>query len=202
MNRIRKSFFIDKLFIFRYYNKYLIIPIILGSNINFAVLKFYPVTFISKIKLFLIVLTFAITLGSCNKKNDVIPDVYVDFTLDLYDPQFVDLNAIGGSDTIDARTNNWGSGAAGYNGNGIIVSRGVDEFFAYDRTCPHDYEVNTLSIKVSIDPKNFAKAVCPKCHTTYELLSFGTPASGPGRYPLKNYRTNFDGRFVRVWNNY
>ena len=158
-------------------------------------------TSFSKIRLFLILFTIAITLGSCNKKNDVVPDVYVDFTLDLNDPEFVDLNAIGGSDTISARTNNWGSSAAGYNGNGIIISRGVDEFYAYDRTCPHDYEVNTLSVKVKLDIKNFAKAVCPKCGTVYELLSFGTPSSGIGRYPLKNYRTSFDGRFVSVWNN-
>jgi hypothetical protein len=158
------------------------------------------VTSVSKIRFFLIIGILSCSLFACNKKNDVIPDVYVDFTLDLSDPQFVDLNAIGGSDTINAHTNNWGRGAAGYNDNGIIISRGAEEFFAYDRTCPHDYEVNNLSIKVRLDPVNFAKAVCPKCGTTYELLSYGTPSSGIGRYPLKNYRTSFDGRYVRVYN--
>lgn len=156
-------------------------------------------TTVSKIKLFLIILILAITFGSCSKKNDVIPDVYVDFTLDLFDPEFVGLNAIG-SDTVNARTNNWGSGAAGFNGNGIIVYNGGDGYFyAYDRTCPHDYEINNLSVKVKAD---FTIAVCPKCSTTYSLSANGTPASGIGRYPLKNYKTNFDGRFVRVWNNY
>jgi len=128
----------------------------------------------------------------------VIPDVYVNFILDLNDPEFVNLNAIGGSDTVDARTNNWGLEAAGFDGNGIIIYRGPDEFYAYDRTCPHDYAVNELSIKVNID---FTLAVCPKCGTTYALSASGTPASGIGRYPLKNYRTRFDGRFVTVWNN-
>ena len=143
-------------------------------------------------------MALAITLSSCKKnKNDVIPDVYVDFTLDLNDPEFVNLNALGGADTIDARTNNWGISAAGYNNNGIIIYRGPDEFYAYDRTCPHDYVVNSLSIKVKID---FTLAVCPKCGTTYALAANGTPASGIGRYPLKNYRTSFDGRYVRVWN--
>lgn len=155
-----------------------------------------------KIRFFIISLLLIITVASCNKKNDVIPDVYVDFTLDTYDPEFVDLNAIGGSDTISARTNNWGRGAAGYAGNGIIITRGVDEFFAYDRTCPHDYIVNELSIKVNIDVTNFMRAVCPACSTEYELLAYGTPATGIGQYPLKNYKTNFDGRWVRVWNNY
>jgi nitrite reductase/ring-hydroxylating ferredoxin subunit len=130
--------------------------------------------------------------------NDVVPNSIVDFTLNINDPQFVNLNALGGTDTVDARTNNWGSLAAGFEGNGIIIYRGVDEFSAYDRTCPHDYKVNGLSIKVRVD---FIYAVCPKCGTTYALSANGTPASGVGRYPLKNYRTSFDGRYVRVWNN-
>jgi nitrite reductase/ring-hydroxylating ferredoxin subunit len=155
------------------------------------------VTSVSKIRFFLIALTFSVILGSCSKKNDVIPDVYVDFTLDLFDPEFVSLNAIG-SDTVNAQTNNWGRSAAGFDGNGIIVYNGGDgQFYAYDRTCPHDYEVNSLSIKVKID---FTMAVCPKCGTTYALSASGTPSSGVGRYPLKNYRTSFDGRYVRVYN--
>jgi len=153
----------------------------------------------SKIIFFLIAMALAVTFSSCDKsKNDVIPDVYVNFILDLNDPEFVDLNAMGGSVTVDARTNNWGSDAAGFEGNGIIIYRGPDEFYAFDRTCPHDYAVNGLSIKVNID---FTLAVCPKCGTTYALSSFGTPASGIGRYPLKNYRTRFEGRYVTVWNN-
>jgi nitrite reductase/ring-hydroxylating ferredoxin subunit len=152
----------------------------------------------SKIGFFLFTTVLAISMCSCNKsRNDVIPDVHVDFTLDLADPEFVNLTTIG-SDTVDGSTNNWGSYAAGgYNGNGIIIYNGGDDFYAYDRTCPHDYAVNGLSIKVKID---FTIATCPKCGTTYSLSASGTPAAGIGRYPLKNYRTSFDGRFVRVWN--
>lgn len=156
----------------------------------------------SKIKIFFIIISIGLLSVTCNRKNDVIPDVDVDFTLYLTDPQFVELNAIGGAVTISSSTNNWGRLAAGYTGNGIIVARGVDEFYAYDRTCPHDYALDGSSVKINIDPSGFAKAVCPKCGTTYELISFGTPASGVGRYPLKNYRTSFNGASVRVWNNY
>ena len=117
------------------------------------------------------------------------------------DPQFVDLNALGGSVTVDAKTNNWGLYAAGYDGNGIIIYSGVDEFLAYDRTCPHDFALNGSSIKVNISKSSSIDAVCPECGTVYSLSANGTPSSGVGRYPLKNYRTSFDGRFVRVWNN-
>jgi len=87
--------------------------------------------------------------------------------------------------------------AGGFNGNGIIIFSGSDGYYAYDRTCPHDYVTNSLSIKVNID---FIEAICPDCSTHYALAAFGTPSSGPGRYPLKNYKTRFDGRFLTVWN--
>jgi nitrite reductase/ring-hydroxylating ferredoxin subunit len=147
-------------------------------------------------------MAFAIILSSCNKKNDVIPDVYVDFTLDLYD--FVNLSAMGGSDTVDAydaRVNNGRDYAGGFNGNGIIIHAGVEEFYAYDRTCPHDYAVNDLTIKVKISTESSLYAICPRCSTKYALSAGGTPAGGIGRYPLKNYKTSFTGRYVRVWNN-
>ena len=153
----------------------------------------------SKIRFFLISLALMVSLTSCNKKNDVIPDTYVNFTLDLNDPRFVNLSVFGGSVAVDSRTISSGS-AAGYDGNGIIICYGVDEFYAYDRTCPHDYVVNGLSIKVSIDPGNSTIAVCPKCGTKYGLTVGGTPASGVGRYPLKNYKTSFQGNYVTVWN--
>lgn len=154
----------------------------------------------SKIKLFFIFCMTAILACSCNKKNDVIPDVTVDFFLDINDPRFVDLGAIGGCVTVNSSTNN-DRYASGYAGSGIIVSRGVDEFFAYDRTCPYDFTLDGSVVQINIDPTGFAKAVCPKCKSTFELISFGTPASGVSQYPLKNYRTSFDGRYVRVWNN-
>jgi nitrite reductase/ring-hydroxylating ferredoxin subunit len=162
-------------------------------------LKTIPVKKGLKIVFFLFPVVLLTPMISCTKaKNDVIPDVYVNFTLDIFDPEFVNLTSIG-SDTVDARTNNWGSGAAGFDGNGIIIYNGGEAFYAYDRTCPHDYEVNGLSVKVNID--FITIAVCPKCGTTYSLSASGTPASGVGRYPLKNYMTSFDGRYLRVWNN-
>jgi uncharacterized Zn-finger protein len=156
--------------------------------------------FESKIRFFLIAVTFVFLLSSCNKKNDVIPDTYVNFTLNLNDPEFINLSAFGGSVTVDSRTNNWGTAAAGYNGNGIIICFGVEEFYAYDRTCPWDYVTNSHSVKVNIDPGNSTIAICPECGTKYGLTVGGTPASGVGRYPLKNYRTSFQGNYVTVWN--
>lgn len=147
----------------------------------------------------LIPVLISLLLSKCNKEdNNVIPDEYVDFTIDLLDPEFVGLRVIGSCDTIDATTNNWGSRSAGFDNNGIIVYRGPEEYFAFDRTCPYDYVVNGLSIRINVD---FAIATCPECGTVYSIATFGVPVSGVGRYSLKNYNTSYDGeRFIRVWN--
>ena len=139
---------------------------------------------------------------SCSKnKNDVIPDVYVDFYIDLNDPEFFELNSIGVADTIDKYTNNLGQRSAGYDENGIIIYRALlDQFYSYDRTCPHDFAVNSKSIKIKLQESYFAR--CPECGTVYDLFSGGIPYSGVGKYPLKNYRTAFNGQIVHVWNNY
>ena len=155
----------------------------------------------SKLIFFFITLLTVIALISCKKsKYDVVPDVYVDFNINLSDPEFFVLTGSTNSMVITSATNSFGSSAAGYNSNGIIVysSAFPDQFFAYDRTCPYDYAVNGLSIKVNVAPGE-SFAICPKCSTNYSLEIGGTPASGIGRYPLKNYKTSFDGQNVHVW---
>lgn len=154
----------------------------------------------SKIRYFFILTAITLFAVSCNKdKNDVIPDVYIDFTINLNDPEFVNLTTLFGSAYVSSTTNNWGQKASGYDYNGIIVFAGSDEFYAYDRTCPYDYIVNNLSIKINIVDMIYAE--CPQCKTRYALTNFGTPVSGSvGRYPLKNYRTSFSGNYVTVWN--
>lgn len=153
----------------------------------------------SKIVFFSVIVIISILGKSCSHDDtDVIPDVYVDFTIDLQDPEFSGLMVSGSFDTIDANTRNWGDRAAGYGGNGIIVYAGTGGFFAYDRTCPFDYAINNLTVKVKVD---FAEAVCPECGTRYVLAAFAVPVSGTKSYPLKNYNTILeDERYLRVWN--
>ena len=154
----------------------------------------------SKIKYFFISIAFLLLPESCvNNKNDVIPNVYVDFRMDITnDILFRNLLSINNSVIVNYLTNNWGYASAGYDSSGIIVYRSYeDEFNAYDRTCPYDYVVKNKTVRVNVD---FINAVCPVCSTHYALSSYGSPISGPGRYPLKNYKTSFDGRWVRVWN--
>jgi nitrite reductase/ring-hydroxylating ferredoxin subunit len=150
--------------------------------------------------IFIIFLILPLFITSCSKdKNDVIPDEYIDFSISLNDPEFFNLSAPLTSAYVSASTNNIGLYAAGYDNNGIIIFRYVeDEFFAYDRTCPHDFKENNKSVQVNIVDDIYA--ICPQCSTRYALPSYGTPASGVGKYPLKNYKTSFNGLVVHVWN--
>lgn len=156
----------------------------------------------SKIRFFSIIFSFIVLVSSCkNDKNDVIPDVTVSFSISINDPQFVTLNTFGNAALVNKYTNNLGLRAAGFDENGIIIFSWVDyEYYAYDRTCPHDYAESNLSIPVNIDPENSMNAICPECGTNYSLSAGGTPASGIGRYPLKNYKTAFDGVNIFVSN--
>ncbi len=151
------------------------------------------------LSIFFLICIISLFHTSCNKEaNDVIPDVLVDFYIDLNDPEFFALNAIGNHVLINSSTNNFGYKASGYDDNGIIVYRAqADEFIALDRTCPHDYVLDGSSIAVNVDG---IYAECPVCKSTFALPSFGTPTSGPSKYPLKMYRASFTGQFVHVTN--
>jgi nitrite reductase/ring-hydroxylating ferredoxin subunit len=152
----------------------------------------------SKIIVFFLIILLQPFLVSCKKnKNDVVPTVYIYFSISLNDPLFSGLSAPFNYAFIDRNTNNMGQTAAGYDNNGIIVFNGADNFYAYDRTCPHDYEVNHKSVKVNVDG---IFGVCPECGTKYALTASGAPYSGVGQYPLKNYRTSFNGTYITVSN--
>ena len=156
---------------------------------------------VSKLRFFLVLVLLASLIDSCKKSElDVIPDVYTDFYINLTDPQFFSLNAITNYILVDEFTNNFGSRAAGFDRNGIIVYRaGLDEFFAFDRTCPHDYALDRTSVAVDTVTNEYY-VICPTCDSKYVLPSFGSPSEGPSKYPLKIYNTSFNGTTVRVYN--
>lgn len=158
-----------------------------------------------KIKLFSIVIFLVILMTSCNReKNDIIPDITVDFNINFSDPEFFDFFQNPGASILINGSHTYlypGIGTGGFDDNGIIIyNTGMDDFeyCAYDRTCPHCYTTKSLSIAVIIDG---VYARCPECRTFYALPSFGTPTSaGPGQYPLKNYHTAITGGVLHVWN--
>ena len=136
-------------------------------------------------------LIFIILIASCAPdEQHPVPDIpiYLDYPLCLNDIEYFKLNNLYEVVIIDG---------VGYAGNGIaVVNIGNNEFKAYDATCP--YEVKE-GCEVIADESNISLVECTCCGSKYEL-SFGAVSSGLSNYPLKTYKTSFDGNCIRVYN--
>jgi nitrite reductase/ring-hydroxylating ferredoxin subunit len=157
----------------------------------------------SKLLIFLLFTTIGLLSASCNKDDhEIIPYSYVDFYIGLNDVEFDVLNAPGNHIITSNTTLNNDSRALGFDNNGIIVYRAsLDEFFAFDRTCPHEYSTNSASIAVNVPGMGDLTAICPECGSEYVLPSFGNPSkTGPSKYPLKNYKVHFSGDYLHIYN--
>ncbi len=133
----------------------------------------------------LLIITGFTILVSCNSNHQVVPNVYVDFSIRLMDPEFNSLMIPGNSLNVTGGVN------------GIVIYRiSQDEFAAYDRTCTHDV---TENCRVFVD-ETLLYAVDSACCGSKFLLLDGSVAEGIAVYPLKQYRTYFDGYTLRVYN--
>lgn len=128
--------------------------------------------------IFLVVLLSGV-FYSCNKdRKEAVPNVYVNFTIDLGVGQYSDLQLIGG----------WIYVTGGYRG--IILYRStLEEIVALDRTST--YKPETIGARVYVEPTNII-ASDTITGMSY-LLMDGSVIEGPVSTPLKRYRTTFTG---------
>jgi len=123
----------------------------------------------------------------CSKddNNSGVPLVNVNIYINSSNPEFIDLNAIGG----------WIYVLGG--SRGILVYRASNnEFRAYDRHCT--YDVTSSCALVSVEATNItAKDDC--CGSKF-LITDGSVTQGPANLPLKQYRTSFDGSVLHIYN--
>lgn len=145
----------------------------------------------SKLMLFLVYsIWIALISSSCEEERQhPIPDVYVNFSINLFnDPEFFRLRNQGA--TVVVTNTTLGALNLGYLNNGIIIHNGGDdEFFAYDRTCPYD-----LPEGIAIETEPYSSiGTCPKCGSMYVFLSMGAPTTdSPSPWPLKRYSTVYN----------
>jgi Rieske Fe-S protein len=124
---------------------------------------------------------------SCGKGSDhqSIPEVPVDLYLDISSTIYIKLSNVGGYEYL----------SGGYKG--LIVYRvSMEEFVAYDRTCPyHPYDKCAL---IEMNPSGIIlKDTC--CGSQFNILD-GSVSKGPAEYPLKKYQTIFDGQILQISN--
>ena len=140
----------------------------------------------NRIPLTLIISTslLLIFFACAKERQHPVPNVMVEFTLNLESTQFIELNTIGG----------WAYFTGGYRGI-IIYRQSVDEFRAFDRACPY-HPFDDCAIVRVFDPP-LATDTC--CGSRFLLLD-GSVVTGPAQYPLKQYRTFYNYPYLTVSN--
>lgn len=125
------------------------------------------------------------TLLSCRNNDTGIPDVNVNVYVNLFDPNYQQLNGIG----------SWAYVNGGSKGL-VVYHSDVNTFIAYERHCP--YDSNNPCSKVSIDQTNFF-LVDTCCGSKFQIVD-GFPIEGPANFSLLQYRTTFDGNIIHITN--
>lgn len=134
----------------------------------------------------IIFLTIAFLLFSCKKENQqTIPDVAVSFRIDPTSALYSDLNPIGG----------WVYVTGGYRGI-LLYHLSQDEFLAFDRACPYDYEKPAAQVEI----ESSGITLIDSCCLSRFIILDGSPFAGPARNSLKQYRTSYDGNYLYVFN--
>ena len=133
----------------------------------------------SKIRFYLLLVILSIILFGCkdNTEENPVQPAYINFSLNLNDPEFQDLKIPGNSIFVRSA------------GTSIVIYRStVDEFVAYDRICTYEAKENILVVADS----SAIMVKCTKCGSKYILID-GSPQDGPARHTLRPYNVTYDG---------
>lgn len=123
-----------------------------------------------------IALILLLALSACGKQGNVVPNVAVNFQLQLNDPKYSPLRSVGSAVAIDGR------GVAG-----VIVANTVNGYVAYDRCSAYEPEKRCA---VTIDDNKLL--VTDPCSGAKWLLQDGTPNKAPAVRSLKAYNVYID----------
>ncbi len=134
----------------------------------------------SKLRLFFIILFVPLGFFQCSDEHPV-PEVYVNFVINLDLPQYQDLFIPANSVYIPNE---------GYNG--IIVTNVAgnsidgESYAAYEATCTYDPEVAGAVVE-----EEDQIGTCAICGSKYNLI-FGSVDTGPAGLPLKEYNVRYN----------
>lgn len=136
------------------------------------------------IKLFSLILTI-VAFTKCKKDdNNRVPLTPVNITVNVNQPAYFNLQTVGGWEYL-----NGGS-------RGLLVYRySADEFRAYDRHSPYNYEAGC---RVMVDSTNIFAV--DTCSGSRFLLIDGSVERGPAGQPLTRYQTTFNGSILQIYN--
>lgn len=136
----------------------------------------------------ILILSFFISFyfNACKKQNkNPIPETYVNFYLNISSTLYLKLASVGG----------WENITGGYKGI-VVYRKSTDEFAVFERACPHDWEND--SAFVSVESSGLILS-CKSCLSEFLILD-GSVVQGPSNLPLKQYKSDFDGQTLHVYN--
>ena len=137
-----------------------------------------------------VILAFFLCVLSCDDTphNPNIPDVYINFTIEPNTTFYQELNTVIGWMYV---TQKWPS-------RGIIIFRySQDEFKAYERQSPNEPDYCGETSRLIVE---FPFVVDTCLNVKYSILDGSIFTPGYMGYPLIEYRTQYDGFNLRVFN--
>ena len=120
--------------------------------------------------------------------NPNIPNVYINFSIDPNSTMNYEINTVSGWMYV---TEKWPS-------RGIIIYRySQNEFKAYERQSPNDPDHCGQNSRLIVESP-FVIDTC--LNIKYSILDGSVLTQGYNGYPLIEYRTQYDGQILRVFN--
>jgi nitrite reductase/ring-hydroxylating ferredoxin subunit len=120
-------------------------------------------------------LIFFLTFSCSNNNidpNNILPNVPVNETIFLNNPQYINLQVVGG----------WAVAPGGIKGI-LIYHSGINNYVAFERACPHLAPQNCSQMHV----ESSIKMVCPCDDSEFSILN-GSPLTEGVKFPARQYR--------------
>ena len=133
----------------------------------------------------LLLFCIAFSLTACKKNKEVIPGCQVDAYINIFLPEYIALQT----------PLNWIEYPAGCRGI-IIYRRSSTEFTVLERTCTFD--PSSQSAIVEVQPDNIT-LVDSTCGSKFNIMD-GSLLNGPASQALQQYRYDFDGTTLHIYN--
>lgn len=138
-----------------------------------------------KLRIFYVVIIGMVFISCNRERNNIIPNVLVDIEININNPEYINLMAVGGSMYLSGGSR------------GIVVYRySQDTFVAFDRHCPYNPSDEG---QVTLDTSSAVILKDHSCGSQF-LITDGSLYSGPATNSLKRYQTFFDGTILRIYN--
>ena len=138
-----------------------------------------------------------IAAGGCNDTfESSLPEVTVRFTCSLAQAPYYRLTTPGQFLKVTENPNHL---PVGYGG--IIIGQSIysdgNDYVAFDAACPVEAR---RDVSVEVQDDGLGTAICPTCHTQYNLSLSGAPVEGEGTEYLKHYSVSVSGTTLIVTN--